>query len=57
MPRFDPGSGEVLILVLMRHGHTHSFFDYQINNTRILCNPLGYPGETTGFTPDLQVVL
>ena len=43
--------------ILMCHGHTHSFFDYQINNTRILCNPLGYPGETTGFNPDLQVVL
>jgi hypothetical protein len=27
------------------HGHTHTRFDYMIENTRIVCNPLGYPGE------------
>jgi predicted phosphodiesterase len=27
------------------HGHTHCRFDYMIGNTRVLCNPLGYPGE------------
>jgi len=27
------------------HGHTHTPFDYMIHNTRIVCNPLGYPDE------------
>ena len=27
------------------HGHTHSPHCYEINNTLILCNPLGYPNE------------
>ena len=39
------------------HGHTHSFFDYRVRGTRILCNPRGYPGEHTGFRPGLTVDL
>jgi Icc-related predicted phosphoesterase len=27
------------------HGHTHGFADYMIGNTRVICNPLGYPHE------------
>ena len=27
------------------HGHTHSQNDYQLYDTRIVSNPLGYPGE------------
>lgn len=27
------------------HGHTHEKFDYMIGQTRIICNPRGYPGE------------
>lgn len=27
------------------HGHTHDPFDYQLNKTRVVCNPLGYPNE------------
>jgi predicted NBD/HSP70 family sugar kinase len=27
------------------HGHTHSTHDYMIGNTRVLCNPRGYPRE------------
>lgn len=27
------------------HGHTHSPMDYMVNNTRVLCNPMGYPIE------------
>jgi len=27
------------------HGHLHNSSDYQIGNTRVLCNPKGYPGE------------
>jgi predicted phosphodiesterase len=34
------------------HGHTHTFFDYAVRGTRIVCNPRGYPGEPTGFRPN-----
>lgn len=27
------------------HGHSHHKFDYYLESTRIICNPLGYPGE------------
>lgn len=27
------------------HGHTHAALDFAIGDTRIVCNPLGYPGE------------
>lgn len=27
------------------HGHVHSLWDYQLGETRIIANPLGYPGE------------
>ena len=37
------------------HGHTHTFFDYRVRGTRVICNPRGYPGEQTGFRPDLIV--
>lgn len=37
------------------HGHTHTFFDYRVRGTRVICNPRGYPGEPTGFRPDLIV--
>lgn len=37
------------------HGHTHSFFDYRVRGTRVVCNPRGYPGEPTGFMPELTV--
>lgn len=38
------------------HGHIHDSSDYTINNTRILCNPRGYPHEpNTSFIPDLTV--
>ena len=26
------------------HGHTHTFFDYMVGGTRVLCNPRGYIG-------------
>jgi Icc-related predicted phosphoesterase len=31
------------------HGHTHSQNDYQIGDTRIVSNPLGYPGARSGY--------
>ncbi len=27
------------------HGHVHSFHDYRVGDTRVVCHPLGYPGE------------
>lgn len=29
------------------HGHTHDAFDYMISETRIVCNPRGYPKESS----------
>ena len=39
------------------HGHTHFACDYQIVDSRIVCNPRGYPSETAdrGFLPGLVV--
>jgi predicted phosphodiesterase len=28
------------------HGHTHDSFDYQLNGTRVVCNPRGYASAT-----------
>jgi 3',5'-cyclic AMP phosphodiesterase CpdA len=39
------------------HGHTHTYFDYAVRGTRVICNPRGYPGEETGFHPNLTVDL
>jgi predicted phosphodiesterase len=30
---------------LIVHGHTHKKMDYMIGNTRVICNPRGYPNE------------
>ncbi|MCW6507065.1 metallophosphoesterase family protein [Lichenifustis flavocetrariae] len=55
MVQFDPLNGcyasdlEWLIRKhsppLWVHGHTHVPSDYDVGNTRIVCNPRGYPGE------------
>lgn len=39
------------------HGHTHHAFDYELSRTRVICNPKGYPRESSGFgfRPDLTV--
>lgn len=39
------------------HGHVHTSFDYQIGNTRVLCNPHGYPGENPDLDPALVVAV
>lgn len=43
------------------HGHTHDSFDYDLNGTRVLCNPRGYArdgvNENATFDPDLVVEL
>ena len=31
------------------HGHTHDFCDYRVCDTRIICNPYGYPDERTNY--------
>ena len=44
---------------LWTHGHTHHAFDYQIGDTRIVCNPRGYQtasySEDTGWDPNMIV--
>jgi Icc-related predicted phosphoesterase len=40
------------------HGHTHAHVDYQLGETRILANPLGYPYENpkiTRFNPHMAI--
>lgn len=36
------------------HGHIHHMNDYLIGNTRIICNPNGYPGE--GLPGTLKII-
>jgi predicted phosphodiesterase len=31
------------------HGHMHNNFDYLVGDTRVMCNPKGYPGENDEF--------
>jgi hypothetical protein len=38
------------------HGHTHVSFDYQVGETRVVCNARGYPGEQgTSMNPALVI--
>lgn len=38
------------------HGHTHCSFDYEIGQTRVVCNPRGYGDENSkGFDPGLVI--
>ena len=34
---------------LIVHGHTHERFDYMIGDTRVVCNPRGYPRENSWY--------
>lgn len=38
------------------HGHTHEGFDYQVNETRILCNPRGYANDSRSLLFQLKYV-
>jgi Icc-related predicted phosphoesterase len=38
------------------HGHIHAAFDYYIGQTRVICNPKGYPGETADGFRDSFIV-
>lgn len=42
---------------LWLHGHTHDRVDYKIGNTRVLCNPMGYPGEASGASFDAGLII
>jgi predicted phosphodiesterase len=39
------------------HGHTHRANDYPIGDCRVVINPKGYPGQDTGFDPELLIEL
>jgi Icc-related predicted phosphoesterase len=39
------------------HGHTHDGFDYMIGETRVVCNPGGYPDDTDNPRFDLRKVV
>lgn len=36
-------------------GHTHHAIDTVVSGCRLVSNPRGYPGECTGFIPDLLI--
>jgi len=46
-------------MTLWVHGHTHDNFDYEVNGTRVVCNPRGYVTsrgvENPEFNPGLVV--
>lgn len=44
-------------VALWVHGHSHHAVDYEIDGTRVVCNPRGYPGEETGFDPRLVLTI
>ncbi len=35
------------------HGHMHNDFDYMVGDTRVVCNPVGYPGERETINTNL----
>ncbi|ESA34570.1 metallophosphoesterase [Leptolyngbya sp. Heron Island J] len=47
---------EEAAVALWVHGHIHSQQDYMIGDTRVVCNPRGYPDEpNANFIPNLTV--
>lgn len=40
---------------LWMHGHTHTPCDWQAGDTRVLCNPYGYPFEMADFPKEVVV--
>lgn len=42
--------------VIWAHGHMHNAKDYELYGTRVICNPIGYIGDTeTGSNPELVI--
>ncbi|MEQ8858504.1 MAG: metallophosphoesterase [Pseudomonadales bacterium] len=58
-PAFGSDLGEMIRAgqpAIWIHGHTHSPCDYQVRETRVLCDPLEYSDESsTDFDPALVV--
>jgi predicted phosphodiesterase len=56
---FSSDNDELLgAMDLWCHGHTHSNFDYMIDDTRVICNPKGYNRENhSGFIEDLVITI
>jgi len=44
-------------VALWLHGHTHTSVDFEVDGTRVVSNQRGYPGEESGFRPDLVIDL
>ena len=42
---------------LWTHGHMHDSVDYNIGDTRIVCNPRGYRDENKGFNPNISIIV
>jgi hypothetical protein len=42
---------------LWLHGHTHAPCDYVVGNTRVVCNPRGYPHERRKPPVDLGLAI
>lgn len=42
---------------LFIHGHTHECMDYILGDTRVVCNPRGYPNEKSNYNSKLLVEL
>lgn len=38
-------------------GHTHTAIDTHLHGCRVISNPKGYPGESTGFSPAFVIDL
>jgi len=36
-------------------GHTHTAMQYDVGNTKVICNPKGYPGEKSNYDPKLII--
>jgi predicted phosphohydrolase len=41
--------------MLWHFGHTHDQYDFMVGDTRLVCNPVGYGKETTGYAGDLII--
>ena len=39
------------------YGHTHAALDTRVEQTRLVTNPAGYPGQETGFNASLIIDL
>jgi predicted phosphodiesterase len=42
---------------LIVHGHTHERCDYMIGNTRVVCNPRGYPNEQPWYQNYIPLIV